>query len=71
MNSLDRALKVDEAITHLDFTSDTFEQDVLKNIDADRRIDNLRAAKGMIWAFIISVPLWLFAGITVVIYINR
>jgi hypothetical protein len=70
MSNPERALRVDEAITYLDFTSDAFGQDVLGHTEADRKIQNLSAAKGMIWAFIISVPLWLVAGITVVIYLN-
>ena len=75
MSNPEKALRVDEAITYLDFTSDAFGQDVLSNdvfsnTEADRRPQNLSAAKGMIWAFVISVPLWLVAGITVVIYLN-
>lgn len=71
MNNPERALRAQEAITQLDFTSDPFEQDALKDIEADRRIQQVSAARGMIWASIISVPLWLFAGITVVIYFNK
>ncbi len=77
MSNPERALRVDEAITYLDFTSDAFGQDVLSNNDvlshteADRRIQNLSAAKGMIWAFVISVPVWLVAGITVVFYLSQ
>ena len=64
MHYPERILRVGDIITEVDLATDACARDIYEDFEFDNRIKNLSAAKGMLWGFMISVPLWLLAGIT-------
>jgi hypothetical protein len=66
----ERILRVDDIITEIDLATDACARDISEDFEFDNRMKNLTAAKGILWGFMISVPLWLLAGIMFMMFIQ-